>query len=154
MMYLLLSLPCWVLINSQNMWLLVSLKQHKPLDKPLPKKLISQNCFIDMGWGKKSLPLSKIKGKKSLSITMCLKLKEKITIPLSQKKLMIDDFEVIFELALLVSNIEREVCDVLKYFLFFLRKYEERKANNMVSLMLDLALFNNQVFFKWSKLIE
>ncbi len=67
---------------------------------------------------------------------------------------MIDDFEVIFELALLVSNIEREVCDVLKYFLFFLRKYEERKANNMVSLMLDLALFNNQVFFKWSKLIE
>jgi hypothetical protein len=51
-------------------------------------------------------------------------IEEKITIPLAQKKLINDDFEVIFKLALLVSNIEREVCDVLKFFLFFLRKYE------------------------------
>jgi hypothetical protein len=43
---------------------------------------------------------------------MYLKLREKITIPLAQKKLINDDFEVIFELALLVSNIKREVCDV------------------------------------------
>jgi len=38
---------------------------------------------------------------------MCLKLKEKITIPLAQKKLINDDYEVIFELVLLVSNIEK-----------------------------------------------
>jgi hypothetical protein len=48
-----------------------------------------------------------MKGKKSLNITMCLKLKEKITIPLAQKKLINDDYEVIFELVLLVSNIEK-----------------------------------------------
>jgi len=37
-----------------------------------------------------------MKAKKSLKILMCLKLKEKITIPQAKKKLNNDDFEVIF----------------------------------------------------------
>jgi len=62
--------------------------------------------------GEKIITSIQDESKKSLSITMYLKLREKITIPLAQKKLINDDFEVIFELALLVSNIKREVCDV------------------------------------------
>lgn len=83
---------------------------------------------------------------------MCLKLKEKITIPLAQKKLNNDDFEVIFELLWLFPTLKKEVCDVFLKNLFFLRKYEKKKANNMVSL--DLTLLQNQVFLKWSELIE
>jgi hypothetical protein len=68
--------------------------------------------FHQYGLGEKIIASIQDESKKSLSITMCLKLREKITISLAQKKLINDDFEVIFELALLVSNIEREVCDV------------------------------------------
>jgi hypothetical protein len=35
------------------------------------------------------------------------------------------------------SNIKRKVCGALDSFLYFLRKFEERKAQNMLSLMLD-----------------
>jgi hypothetical protein len=41
------------------------------------------------------------------------------------------------ELTLLASNIRKEVCDLLIFFLSFLRKYKEKKTHNMVPLMLD-----------------
>ncbi len=49
-----------------------------------------------------------------------------------------DDSRITFELSLFASNIRREVCSVLDFFLSFLRKYEESKVHNMLSLMLDL----------------
>jgi hypothetical protein len=50
---------------------------------------------------------------------------------------MDDDSTIIFELFLFTYNIKREVCGVLDSFLSFLKNYEERKAHNMLSLMLD-----------------
>jgi hypothetical protein len=47
------------------------------------------------------------------------------------------DGNVAYELSCLASNIKKEVIQILDYFLSFLRKYEERKAHNMFSLMLD-----------------
>jgi hypothetical protein len=49
-----------------------------------------------------------------------------------------DDDSIIFgELSLLASNIRREVINVLNSFLSFFKKYENRKAHNMIFLMLD-----------------
>jgi hypothetical protein len=50
---------------------------------------------------------------------------------------MVDDLIVVDELALLVSNIRKEVCGVLDSFLSFLTKYENKKTHNMNSLMLN-----------------
>jgi hypothetical protein len=50
---------------------------------------------------------------------------------------MDDDSTIILELFLFVLNIKKEVCGVPDSFLSFLRNYEERKAHNMFSLMLD-----------------
>jgi len=50
---------------------------------------------------------------------------------------MEDEFGFANELTLLASNIRKEVCGVLIFFLSVLRKYEEKKTHNMVSLMLD-----------------
>jgi hypothetical protein len=44
---------------------------------------------------------------------------------------------IVDELTSFASNIRKEVCVVLKSFLSFLRKFEEKKAHNMFSLMLD-----------------
>jgi hypothetical protein len=57
---------------------------------------------------------------------------------------MDDDLVVVDELALLVFNIRKEVCGVLDSFLSFLKKYESRKAHNMVFLML-YPKFKSQV---------
>ncbi len=58
--------------------------------------------------------------------------------PLSSfENLMENESSLAKELVLLVSNIRKEVCGVLYSFLSFLKKYEENKAHNMVSLMLD-----------------
>ncbi len=43
---------------------------------------------------------------------------------------------VVYELLCLASNIKKEIIKVLDSF-FSLRKYEERKAHDMLSLMLD-----------------
>jgi hypothetical protein len=51
--------------------------------------------------------------------------------------LMEKDGNVVYELSCLASNIKNEVIQVLNFFLSFLKKYEERKAHNMLSLMLD-----------------
>jgi hypothetical protein len=48
-----------------------------------------------------------------------------------------DEYEnIVFKLASLASNIEKEVVGVLDSFLFSLKKYEE-KNHNVLSLMLD-----------------
>ncbi len=36
-----------------------------------------------------------------------------------------------------IFNIKKKVCDVLNYFLLVLMKYENKKAHNMLSLMLN-----------------
>jgi hypothetical protein len=51
---------------------------------------------------------------------------------------MDDEAAIILELSLFASNIKKEVCGVFDSFLPFLKKYEEKKADNMLSLMLDL----------------
>jgi hypothetical protein len=38
---------------------------------------------------------------------------------------------------LFTSNIKKKICDVLDFFLSFLKKYEEKKDHNMFSLMLN-----------------
>jgi hypothetical protein len=50
---------------------------------------------------------------------------------------MDNDSIIIFELSLFISNIKKFFCGVLDYFLSVLRKYKERKAHNMFSLMLN-----------------
>jgi hypothetical protein len=49
---------------------------------------------------------------------------------------MEDDSIIFDELFLLAPNIKREVINVLDFFLSFLKKYENKKAHNMISLML------------------
>jgi hypothetical protein len=53
------------------------------------------------------------------AITMCLKLREEIKNPFAPINLISDDFKIAFELFLFTSNIRREVCGVLDYFLSF-----------------------------------
>jgi hypothetical protein len=47
------------------------------------------------------------------------------------------DGNVVYELSCLASNIKKEVIKVLDSFLSFLKKYEEKKAHDMLPLMLD-----------------
>jgi len=49
---------------------------------------------------------------------------------------MEDEYVVANELTLLAFNIIKEFCGVLDSFLWFLKKYEEKKTHNIVSLML------------------
>jgi len=66
---------------------------------------------------------------------MCLKLKEENKIILSFESLMEDDSIISKGLFLLAFNIRREVINVLDFFFSFLKKYENKKAHNMISLM-------------------
>jgi hypothetical protein len=68
---------------------------------------------------------------------MNLKLREENQVLPSFESLMDDDSIVSDELSLLISNIRREVINVLDSFLSFLKVYTERKTHNMISLMLD-----------------
>jgi hypothetical protein len=63
---------------------------------------------------------------------MNLKLKEENQILPSFESLMEDDSIVFYELSLLASNIIKEVINVLDIFLSFLKKYENKKAHNMI----------------------
>jgi hypothetical protein len=49
---------------------------------------------------------------------MCLKFREKITNLVALVNLIDDDYRIIFELYLFVSNIKREVCGVLDFYFF------------------------------------
>jgi len=68
---------------------------------------------------------------------MHVKCKEKVTNPLAQINLIDDDYGIAFDLFLFATNIKKEVCIVLKIFLFKKRRYEKRKSHNMLYLMLD-----------------
>jgi hypothetical protein len=68
---------------------------------------------------------------------MSSKLKEDVGIVQNLDQFMDNDFAITLELSLFVFNIKKEVCGVLDYFLSFLKKYEEKKAHNMFSLMLN-----------------
>ncbi len=70
-------------------------------------------------------------------ISMSFNLKEENKIIPSFESLMEDDSIISDELSLLASNIRREITNVLDYFLSFLKKYENMKAHNMISLMLN-----------------
>jgi len=48
-----------------------------------------------------------------------------------------EDGNVVYELSCLKSNVKNKVFMFWIFFLSFLKKYEERKAHNMFSLMLD-----------------
>ncbi len=69
------------------------------------------------------------------AITMCLKLGEEITNPFAPINLTSDDSKITFEFFLFTSNIRREVCGVLDYFLSFQRKYGEIKVHNMFFML-------------------
>lgn len=71
-------------------------------------------------------------------ISLSLKLKRDSEPLPSFEHLMEDEYSLAKELTLLASNIRKEGCGVLYSFLSFLKKYEENKTHNMVSLMLDL----------------
>jgi hypothetical protein len=64
-------------------------------------------------------------------------MKEENKIIPSFESLIKDDSIIFDELSLLASNIKREVINVLDSFFSFLKKYENKKAQNMISLMLD-----------------
>ncbi len=68
-------------------------------------------------------------------ISMSLKFKDEIDFA-TFDNLMEEDANVIYKLSCLASNI-KEVVQILDLFLSFLRKYEERKAHNMLPLMLN-----------------
>jgi hypothetical protein len=58
---------------------------------------------------------------------MSLKLKKENKIIVSFENLMEDDSIIFYELFLLVSNIEKEVINVLNYFFSFLKNMKTRK---------------------------
>jgi hypothetical protein len=65
------------------------------------------------------------------------KLKEDVGIIHNLNQFMDDDCAITLELSLFTSNIKKEICGVLDSFLSFLRNFEEKKAHNMFSLMLN-----------------
>jgi hypothetical protein len=63
------------------------------------------------------------------------------------ESLTTDDLVVNDELSLLISNIIREVINVLDSFISFLRVYDKRKTHNMISLMLDFMYKSLYIIF-------
>ncbi len=72
---------------------------------------------------------------------LCVKFKEEITNPSTLVNLIDDDYGIVFELSLFVSDIRREICGVLDSFLFLKENLGKIKTH-MLSLMLDLR-FNS-----------
>jgi hypothetical protein len=62
------------------------------------------------------------------TISLSLKLKEKVEIAPTLNNIMNDDIGVAFELSWLVYNIEKEVCGVLHSFLSTSKEYEEKTS--------------------------
>ncbi len=65
----------------------------------------------------------------------------------SFQTLMEEDFGVALELICLASNIRKEVCGVLDNLFFFLKRFNERKAHNVLVLMLDPKLKSLRLVF-------
>jgi hypothetical protein len=74
------------------------------------------------------------------SISMSLKFRDEIDLA-TFDNLMGKYGNVACELSCLTSNIKKEIIQVLDSFLSFLKKYEKRKARNMLSLLLDPRFF-------------
>jgi hypothetical protein len=72
----------------------------------------------------------------SFAISMSVKFKDEIDFA-TFDNLMPENGNVVYELSCLTSNVMKEVVQVLNFFLSFLKKYEKRKAHNMLPLMLD-----------------
>ncbi len=72
------------------------------------------------------------------TISMSLKLNEKLENAPCFQILMEEDSSVALELICLASNIRKEACAVLDSFLSFLKKFDEKKTHHMLALMLDL----------------
>jgi len=70
------------------------------------------------------------------AISMSLKFREEIDLATFDNTIE-EDGNVAYELSCLASNIQKEIIQVLDSFFSFLKKNEERKAHNMLSLMLD-----------------
>jgi hypothetical protein len=49
-------------------------------------------------------------------------------------------YGIAFELYMFITNIKKECCGILEWFIF--SKYEERTPHNMLCLMLDLRFKN------------
>jgi hypothetical protein len=69
-----------------------------------------------------------------------ISISEENQVVLSIENVMDDDLIITDELFLLAYNIRREVINVLDFFYSFLRKYDNKKSCNMVSLMLKAFL--------------
>jgi hypothetical protein len=69
--------------------------------------------------------------------SVILKLKEENKIIASFECLMEDDSIIFYELFLLAFDIRKEVINVLNSFFSFLKKHENRKVHNMISLILN-----------------
>ncbi len=82
-------------------------------------------------------------------ISMNLKLKGKNQVVFSFENIMDDDSIVVDDLVLLALNFRREVCGVLDSFLSFLTKCENKKTNNMISLMLNPRFKNLGIIFSF-----
>jgi len=68
---------------------------------------------------------------------MSLKFKDEID-SATLDNLMEEDGNVVYELSCLASNIKKGSSSSFRFFSFLLKKYEEKKAHNMFSLMLNL----------------
>jgi hypothetical protein len=74
---------------------------------------------------------------------MCLKFKEKVTNSSTPINLIDDNFRVVFELVLLVSNIKREVYGVLECFQVFSERHMGgKKKSQQCFFMLDFRFKN------------
>jgi hypothetical protein len=80
---------------------------------------------------------------------MCLKLGEEIRNPFALVNLIGDDYRITFELFLFTSNIKREVCGVLNYFLFF--KENMKKEKLATCFLCYTQKPSSSIFFCWPK---
>ncbi len=69
-------------------------------------------------------------------IIMSLKLREKAENPFTIHNVILNNDPKVVQVLLLLA-FKKIVCDVMDFFLLFLRKYEERKAHNILCLILN-----------------
>lgn len=71
------------------------------------------------------------------TMSIRLKLKEKMNNLLVLDVFVDDDLGLDIELGILAKNMKKEVIGVIEFFLYFLTRYNEKKTHNMSALMLD-----------------
>jgi truncated hemoglobin YjbI len=80
---------------------------------------------------------------------MSSKAKEEVNVRPSFESLMDDDSRISFKLASLASNTKSKVFGVLDSFLSSMKTYDEKKAHNMLALMLDPRFKNFHFVFSY-----